>query len=67
MQQETTIEGVQQRNLFLKISKSSKENTYLGVSFLIKLQGFIKKETPTQMLSCKSWETFKNIFSIKAL
>ena len=41
------------KKLFLKIWHNSQENTYVGVSFLRKLQAlnFIKKETPTQVLN----------------
>ena len=40
--------------MLLKILENSQEITCVGVSFLIKLAcNFNKKETPTQMLSCK--------------
>ena len=39
--------------MFLKISQISQENTCVGVSFY-------EKETPTQVLSCKICEIFKN-------
>ena len=37
---ELAIGGVLQKKVFLKISQISQENTYVGVSFLIKLQAF---------------------------
>ena len=42
----------------------SKENTYVRVSFLIKLPAcsFIKKETLVQVLSCELRKTSENIF-----
>ena len=52
------------KKVFLKISQDSLENTRVGVSFLIRLQAcnFIKKETATQVFSCKFCKIFKNIF-----
>ena len=41
------------KKVFLKISQNSQENTCARVSFLIKLQAFIKKETLAQVFSCK--------------
>ena len=38
------------KKVFLKISKNSQENTCARV--------FIKRETPTQVFSCKIFETF---------
>ena len=49
----------------LNISQNSRENTCAGVSFLIKLLeagNFIKKKTPTKVLSCKFCEIFKNTY-----
>ena len=50
------------------VPKNSQENTFIGVSFLIKLQSvdlkLLKKETPKQMLYCNfcfgyvSWPYF---------
>ena len=54
------------KQVFLKISQNSQENTLVGVSFLIKLQvsacNFIKKETVAQVFSCEIYEIFKNTF-----
>ena len=54
------------KNVFLKISQNSQENTCARVSFWIKLQtsscNFIKKETLTQVFSCTFCEIFKNTF-----
>ena len=51
----------------LKISRSSQENTCVGVSILINwhssgLQLYQKKETPTQVFSVEFSEIFKNTF-----
>ena len=52
--------------LFLKISQYSQENTYVGVSFLIKLQIsgllFYEKETTAQMFCCEYYEIFKSTY-----
>ena len=57
--------------MFLKISQSSQENTCARVPFLIKLQveacNFIRKETLTQVFSCKFCEIFKNTFCTEHL
>ena len=49
--------------MFLKISRSSKENTCARVSILIKLQAsvcnFLEKETLAQVLSCEYCEIFR--------
>ena len=49
-----------------KISQNSQENTYAGVSLLIKWQAsacnFIKKETLSQVFFCGFCECFKNTF-----
>ena len=54
---EAATGGILLKNVFLKISQNSKENLGARISFLIKLQvetcNFIKKETLTQVLSCK--------------
>ena len=47
--------------LFLKILQNSQENTCIEVSYLITCN-FIKKENPTQVLSCEFCESFKNTF-----
>ena len=64
---ELDIEAVAQtcsvKKVFLEISQNSQENTCARVSFFIKLQGsacqFIKKETLTQVFSCKFCEISK--------
>ena len=48
--------------VFFEISQNSQENTYVRVSFLIKLQ-VSKKETLAQMFSCEFCEISKNTFS----
>ena len=54
------------KNVFLKISQNSQENTCARVSFWIKLQtsscNFIKKQTLAQVFSCTFCEIFKNTF-----
>ena len=48
----------------LKILQNLQENTFAGVSILIKLEAeaysFIQKETPTKAFSCKFCAIFKN-------
>ena len=53
--------------MFLTVSQNSQENTCVRSSFLIKLQlcNFVKKETPTQVLSCKLYEIFKSTLLIE--
>ena len=46
------------KKLFLKISESSQENTFVEVCFL---------ETPTQVFSCKDCKIFKNTYFEKHL
>ena len=57
--------------MFLEISQNSQENTEPRVSFLIKKQAeacnFIKKETLTQVFSCKFWEVSKSNIFYRAL
>ena len=52
--------------MYLKISQNSQENTYAGVSPLVKLQvsacNFIKKENPAQVFSSEFCEILKNTF-----
>ena len=50
------------KKVFLKISQNSLENTCARVSFLIKLQALLKKETLAQVFSCEFCETFKSTF-----
>ena len=49
---------------FLNISQCSEENTGVEVSFYkaagLHASNFIKKETPTQVISCKYSDFFKN-------
>ena len=52
------------RKLFLKISQYSQENTCVGISLLIKMQGFrtpalLKRDSNTSVF-CEHWEIFKN-------
>ena len=58
--------GVLQKKLFIKISRNSQENTCVGVSSLI-MFNFIKKGTPTQMLSWEFCKIFKSTFFIEHL
>ena len=55
--------------MFLGISQNSQENTYVRVSFLIKLQAearnFIKTETLTQVFYCEFCKISKNAFSYR--
>ena len=57
------------KNVFLKISSNSQENTCARVSFLLKLQAsvcnFIKKETVAQLFSCEFSEIFKELLSLQ--
>ena len=54
------------KKVLLEISQNSQENTCARVSFLIKACNFIKKETVTQVFSCKFCKISKNNFSCKA-
>ena len=49
------------KKMFLKISQNSQEKTFIGSSFLIKMQTcrlqLIKKETPIQVLFCEFCKT----------
>ena len=48
------------KKVFLNTLQNSQENTCIGVSFLIKLQGFpTSKETLAQMFSCRFCEIFE--------
>ena len=55
------------KEVFLKVSQNSLENTCARVSFLLKLQtetcNFIKKEILAQVLSCKFCKISTNTFS----
>ena len=63
---EAATRGVLEKEVFLEISQNSQENTYVRVSFLIKLQAsgrnFIKKETLAHVLSCEFCEISKSTF-----
>ena len=64
-EQKQSTGGVLQKNMFLKVSQNSQENTCARVSFLIKLQAWpatLLKRRQAQMLSCEFSEIFKNIF-----
>ena len=56
---EATTGGVLLKKMYLKISQNLQENTYVKVSFLIKLT---KKETLAHMFSCEFCEISKNTF-----
>ena len=53
------------KNMFLKISQYSQENTFVWVSFLNKLN-FIKKETLAHMFSREFCEIFMDTFFWRA-
>ena len=67
---EAVTRAMLQKNVLLKISRTSQENT-CNVVFLIKLQVFslqvFWKETPTQVLSCEVCKMFKNNYFEKHL
>ena len=63
---EVVIKRCSVKKVFLNIVQNSQENSYVGVSFLIKLQG-IEKNIPTQLLSCEFYEPFKNIYFVEHL
>ena len=68
---EATTRYVLQKKLFLKISQYSQKIPVLE-SLFNKVAGqetcnFIKKETPTQVFSCKCCKTFKNTYFEKHL
>ena len=54
------------KNMFLKTSENSQQNTCVGVffkeSFRSESCNFTEKETPSQVCSCEFCETFKNTF-----
>ena len=50
------------KKVFLKFSQNSQENTCARVSFLIKFNKVVKKETLAQVFSCEFCEIFKNSF-----
>ena len=56
------------KKVFSEISHNSQENTCARVSFLIKLAcNFIKKDSLTQVFSCKFCEISKNTFFTEQL
>ena len=58
----TTVE-ILKKKMFLKTLQSSQDNISVGVSFLRgEACNFLKKETPTQVLSCEFCKIFKNTF-----
>ena len=59
---EAAARGALQEKLFLEILQNLQENTCVTVSFLIKLQAFIKKETLAQVFSCEFCEISKSTF-----
>ena len=52
--------------MFLKVSQTSQERTYVRVSFSEKVAGWspatLLKKTPTRVFSCKICESFKDTF-----
>ena len=53
------------KNIFLTFQQNSQENTFVGVSFLTKLQAsglIIKNKTTTQLFSYEFCKIFKNTF-----
>ena len=83
LQSEAVARTCSVKNLFLKISQNSQENTCAKASFLMKSQAracsktsfliksqicnFIKKEAPAQVFSCEFCEISKNIFSYRTV
>ena len=65
---EAPVHKCSSKELFLKIRKIYRELPVLSL-FLIKLQTFRQKETPTQVFSCEYCEIFKKtkIFFIEHL
>ena len=61
---ETATRGVPWGKMFLEISQNSQENTYVRVSFLIKLQrpATSLKKTLAHVFSCEFYEISKNNF-----
>ena len=61
-QLEAVVQRCAVKKVFLDFSQNSLENICSRVSFLIKLQAFIKKETLAQVFSCEFYEISKNTF-----
>ena len=61
---ETVVQGRSAKKVFLKISQNPQENTWVGVSFLIKLRAcnFMKIETLAQVLPYEFCDVFKSNF-----
>ena len=59
---EAVVQRCSVKKVFLEISQNSQENTCARVSFLIKLQAFIKKETLAQVFSSEFCEISENTF-----
>ena len=57
---EAVVQWCSIKKVLLEISQNSQINTCARVSFLIKLQIFIKKETLAQLFSCEFGEISKN-------
>ena len=54
------------KKVILKISQNLQKNTWVEVSFLIKLKASgLQFKAPTQLFSSEFWENFKNTFCIK--
>ena len=64
-QTEAVAQRCSVKKVFLEISQNSLENTCARVSFLIKLQACIKKETLPQVFSSEFCESSKNTFSCR--
>ena len=61
---EAATRGVPQKKMFIKISQSSQENTFVRLSFKKSCRceacNFTKTETLAQVFSCEFYENFKN-------
>ena len=64
---EAVVQRCSVKKGFLQILQNSQENTYARVSFLIKLQAWIKREALAQVLSCEFCKSFRNTFFIEHL
>ena len=70
LKSEAVVRRCSVKKVFLEISQNSKENTCARVSFLIKFAShrsatLLKKETLTQVFSCKFCEISKDNFSYR--
>ena len=59
---EAVVQNYSVKKVFLEISQNSHENTSARVSFLTKLQDYIKKETLTRVFSCEFCKISKSTF-----